>query len=100
MSSYTVPLSRLRMTDVVSVGGKNASLGEMIGRLAGAGVRVPDGFATTAEAYRRFIGVTGLAEQISSRLADLDTAACRSALGRARRSAMPSSHNRSRRPGG
>ena len=45
----------------------------MVSNLANLGVRVPDGFATTAEAYRRFIGDTGLAEMISSRLADLDT---------------------------
>ena len=45
----------------------------MVSNLAGLGVRVPDGFATTADAYRRFIGDTGLAEQISARLAGLDT---------------------------
>ncbi len=48
------------MTDVESVGGKNASLGEMIGKLAGAGVAVPDGFATTAQAYRDFLAQDGL----------------------------------------
>ncbi|MGH8204561.1 MAG: PEP/pyruvate-binding domain-containing protein, partial [Steroidobacteraceae bacterium] len=48
------------MKDVDSVGGKNASLGEMIGRLAGGGVRVPDGFATTAQAYRDFLAQDGL----------------------------------------
>ena len=47
--SYVVSFEQLRMTDVDSVGGKNASLGEMISQLAGAGVRVPGGFATTAE---------------------------------------------------
>ena len=55
------------------MGGKNSSLGEMISNLSGLGVRVPDGFATTADAYRRFIGDTGLAERISDRLAGLDT---------------------------
>jgi len=55
------------------VGGKNASLGEMVSNLADAGVRVPDGFATTADAFRRFIGDTGLAEEISGKLRDLDT---------------------------
>jgi len=72
VTSYTVPLSRLRMTDVESVGGKNASLGEMIGRLAGAGVRVPDGFATTAQAYRDFLAQDGLGARIAAELAGLD----------------------------
>ncbi|NBQ79454.1 MAG: hypothetical protein EBT99_12615, partial [Betaproteobacteria bacterium] len=49
-----VPFEALRMTDVESVGGKNASLGEMISQLAHAGVRVPGGFATTAQAFRSF----------------------------------------------
>ena len=65
--------SELGLADLESVGGKNSSLGEMVSNLAGAGVRVPDGFATTADAYRRFIGTTGLAERISSMLAGLDT---------------------------
>ena len=52
---YVVPFEKLRMTDVESVGGKNASLGEMISQLAGAGVRVPGGFATTAQAFRDFL---------------------------------------------
>lgn len=51
----TVPLSALSMKDVPHVGGKNASLGELIGALSSAGVRVPDGFATTSSAYRRFL---------------------------------------------
>ena len=50
-----VPFERLRMTDVEQVGGKNASLGEMISQLAGAGIRVPGGFATTAAAFREFL---------------------------------------------
>ena len=50
--SYVLPFETLRMTDVETVGGKNASLGEMISQLANAGVRVPGGFATTAEAFR------------------------------------------------
>ncbi|QKE82556.1 phosphoenolpyruvate synthase [Arthrobacter sp. NEB 688] len=62
----------LGLDDVESVGGKNASLGEMVQHLSAAGVAVPDGFATTAEAYRRFLGETGLAERISGLLADLD----------------------------
>lgn len=60
------------MTDVDSVGGKNASLGEMISQLAGAGVRVPGGFATTAEAFRDFLSVTGLDKRIDERLSRLD----------------------------
>ena len=49
--AYVQPLESLRMTDVATVGGKNASLGELISQLAAAGVRVPGGFATTAQAY-------------------------------------------------
>jgi pyruvate,water dikinase len=60
------------MKDVESVGGKNASLGEMIGRLAGAGVRVPDGFATTAQAYRDFLAQEGLGARIAGALDGLD----------------------------
>ncbi|GAA3610774.1 phosphoenolpyruvate synthase [Microlunatus ginsengisoli] len=65
--------SELGLADLEAVGGKNSSLGEMVSNLADAGVRVPDGFATTADAYRRFIGTTGLAETIGSLLAGLDT---------------------------
>ncbi|WP_061542262.1 phosphoenolpyruvate synthase [Collimonas fungivorans] len=65
------------MTDVDSVGGKNASLGEMISQLAGAGVRVPGGFATTAQAFRDFLshstdGGPALADRIAERLATLN----------------------------
>jgi pyruvate,water dikinase len=69
---YVVPFSRLRMTDVAVVGGKNASLGEMLSQLAGQGVRVPDGFATTAEAFRDFLEANGLTQKINARLAALD----------------------------
>jgi pyruvate,water dikinase len=65
--------AELGLADLDQVGGKNASLGEMVSNLSAVGVRVPDGFATTAGAYRRFIGDTGLAEQITGLLADLDT---------------------------
>jgi pyruvate,water dikinase len=61
------------LSDIEEVGGKNASLGEMVSNLSELGVRVPDGFATTAEAFRRFIGDTGLAERISEQLKGLDT---------------------------
>src|SRR4051812_29105189 len=69
---YVVKLEDLRMRDVERVGGKNASLGEMIGQLARAGIRVPDGFATTAEAYRDFLVEAGLKQRIDARLKDLN----------------------------
>jgi pyruvate,water dikinase len=67
-----VPFEQLRMTDVEVVGGKNASLGEMISQLAASGVRVPGGFATTAHAFRVFLEHGGLTERIRARLASLD----------------------------
>ena len=70
--SYVLPFETLRMTDVDTVGGKNASLGEMISQLAGAGVRVPGGFATTAEAFRVFLKADGLDQRIADRLSTLD----------------------------
>ncbi|MBL8362751.1 MAG: phosphoenolpyruvate synthase [Rubrivivax sp.] len=71
-TALVVPFEHLRMSDVESVGGKNASLGEMISQLSGAGVRVPGGFATTAHAFRRFLAHGGLAERIRQRLATLN----------------------------
>ncbi|GKT00167.1 phosphoenolpyruvate synthase [Acidovorax sp. SUPP3434] len=71
-TALVVPFENLRMTDVESVGGKNASLGEMISQLP-QGVRVPTGFATTAHAFRQFLAHDGLADKISKRLAALDT---------------------------
>ena len=65
--------SDLSLTDLDQVGGKNASLGEMVRNLTSAGVRVPDGFATTADAYQEFISQGGLAEMINAELASLDT---------------------------
>lgn len=70
--SYVVPFEQLRMTDVDSVGGKNASLGEMISQLADAGVRVPGGFATTAAAFRQFLEADQLGKRIEERLARLN----------------------------
>jgi pyruvate, water dikinase len=64
---------RPQFGDLVQVGGKNASLGEMVRNLTSAGVRVPDGFATTADAYRQFLTDSGLTEMINAELADLDT---------------------------
>ncbi|WP_405239585.1 phosphoenolpyruvate synthase [Lentisalinibacter orientalis] len=72
MEPYVVPLDALGMGDVDRVGGKNASLGEMIANLAAAGVTVPGGFATTAEAYRDFLRHEGLADRINQRLDTLD----------------------------
>ncbi|MCS4509387.1 phosphoenolpyruvate synthase [Xylophilus ampelinus] len=71
-TALVVPFENLRMTDVESVGGKNASLGEMISQLP-EGVRVPTGFATTAHAFRQFLAHEGLADRISAKLAALDT---------------------------
>ncbi|NLY64317.1 MAG: phosphoenolpyruvate synthase [Alcaligenaceae bacterium] len=70
--SYVVPFENLRMTDVDTVGGKNASLGEMISQLSNAGVRVPGGFATTAEAFRDFLKTSGLDDRIANRLSTLN----------------------------
>ncbi|MES2682041.1 MAG: phosphoenolpyruvate synthase [Pseudomonadota bacterium] len=64
--------SELRMTDVEIVGGKNASLGEMISNLAASGVKVPNGYATTAAAYREFLSYEGLDARINALLDALD----------------------------
>ena len=64
-------LKDLRMADLEQVGGKNASLGEMISQLAQAGIRVPDGFATTAAAFREFLEASSLTTRISERLAGM-----------------------------
>lgn len=69
---YVFPFSQLRMTDVEKVGGKNASLGELLSQLTDAGIRVPDGFATTAEAFRLFLTEGGLEDRIAKRLEGLD----------------------------
>lgn len=70
--AYVLPFEQLRMTDVESVGGKNASLGEMISQLASTGVRVPTGFATTALAFRDFLKHNNLTERIQQRLEGLN----------------------------
>ncbi|WP_462402661.1 phosphoenolpyruvate synthase [Pseudomonas sp. Marseille-QA0332] len=72
MLDYVVSLDKLGVHDVEHVGGKNASLGEMISNLAGAGVSVPGGFATTAQAYRDFLEQSGLNERIHAALDALD----------------------------
>ncbi len=69
---WVVPFQALRMTDVDSVGGKNASLGEMISQLDSAGVRVPGGFATTAAAFRAFLDHGGLRDRINQALDKLN----------------------------
>jgi pyruvate,water dikinase len=71
-TALVVPFEQLRMTDVEVVGGKNASLGEMISQLAASGVRVPGGFATTAHAFRQFLAHSRLTERINARLDRLD----------------------------
>ena len=71
-TALVVPFENLRMTDVEAVGGKNASLGEMISQLP-QGVRVPTGFATTAHAFREFLAYDGLSDKISAKLKSLDT---------------------------
>jgi len=72
LTTYIVPFSQLGMHDVDRVGGKNASIGEMIGHLARLGVKVPDGFATTADAFRQFLAHNDLAARIARTLAALD----------------------------
>ena len=72
MQPYILPFEQLGIHDIASVGGKNASLGEMIQHLTSAGVRVPGGFATTAQAYRDFLAQDGLAQRINAELNHLD----------------------------
>ncbi len=69
---YVVNFDLLGMGDIERVGGKNASLGEMIAQLSKAGIRVPGGFATTAAAFREILGAGGLAARIEARLKGLD----------------------------
>jgi len=64
---------QLKISDVPKVGGKNASLGEMVRELSGQGVRVPNGFAITADAYQYFLTQNGIKNRIAEILADLDT---------------------------
>jgi pyruvate,water dikinase len=72
VNAYVIPFEQLGMRDVDSVGGKNASLGEMIGALAKLGVQVPGGFATTAHAYREFLAQGGLEARIQTELEGLN----------------------------
>ncbi len=72
MRPYVIPFRQLGIADIPEVGGKNASLGEMIANLGASGVQVPDGFATTASAYRDFLAQGGLDERIAATLAQLN----------------------------
>ena len=72
MSNYVIWFDKLSMADVPVVGGKNASLGEMISKLANAGISVPGGFATTAEAFREFLSHNDLDGKINGLLGDFD----------------------------
>ena len=72
LTDYILWLDKIGMADLDRVGGKNASLGEMIANLTSAGVSVPGGFATTADAYWEFLATDNLSERISQRLVDLD----------------------------
>jgi len=72
LQPYVINLDQLAMQDVETVGGKNASLGEMIANLSNLGVDVPGGFATTSAAYREFLATDGLDARINSLLSDLD----------------------------
>ncbi|MDP4229652.1 MAG: phosphoenolpyruvate synthase [Bacteroidota bacterium] len=69
---FTQPFAEINSKDILRVGGKNASLGEMIGHLASKGIQVPDGFATTADAFRYFIAANGLEKPLREELAQLD----------------------------
>ena len=73
MNHYIAWLHELGMDDLDRVGGKNASLGEMISQLSELGVSVPGGFATTSAAFVEFLGQSGLAARINSKLDQLDT---------------------------
>jgi len=72
MTNNVLWFSEIGLADLDQVGGKNSSLGEMVRNLASLGVRVPDGFATTAEAYRRFVAEAGIEDMINTELAGLD----------------------------
>ena len=72
MSDLVLWLDQLRLADLPKVGGKNSSLGEMIGNLAKLGVSVPGGFATTAHAFKEFVAQSGLSKRVFDRLATLD----------------------------
>ena len=72
MSEYVIPFEKLRNADIALVGGKNASLGEMISQLDAKGVRVPSGFATTSSAFNDFLQHDDLESKINTELENLD----------------------------
>ena len=72
MSEYVLQFDQLTLNDISCVGGKNASLGEMISQLTSVGVKVPKGFAVTADAYRKFLLHNALDEKINQHLEKLD----------------------------
>src|SRR5688572_20680 len=72
LTQHVLWLHELRLSDLAQVGGKNSSLGEMIGNLSQLGVSVPGGYATTADAYREFVDFNKLAERMFARLEGLD----------------------------
>ena len=72
MQPFIKKFSEISITDVESVGGKNASLGEMFNKLSSKGIRVPDGFATTAFTFRTFLAYNNLIEPLEKLLAQLD----------------------------
>ena len=72
MTAHVLWLHQLRLSDLAQVGGKNSSLGEMIGHLGALGVSVPGGFATTADAFKEFVAFNDLSKRIFDRLATLD----------------------------
>jgi pyruvate,water dikinase len=72
LTAHVLWLHQLRLSDLAQVGGKNSSLGEMIGNLSGLGVSVPGGFATTADAFKEFVAFNDLSKRIFDRLATLD----------------------------
>ena len=72
MKEQIIPLDALRIDDVDLVGGKNASLGEMIGHLFSVGIQIPQGFATTAAAYRDFLRANDLQNRINTILNSID----------------------------
>jgi pyruvate,water dikinase len=74
VTQYVIPFQSLGLSDLAQVGGKNASLGEMISSLCSLGVKVPDGYATTADAYREFLAQDGLDKRIMAALDALDVA--------------------------
>ena len=100
MQPYLLWFNEVGMNDVDQVGGKNASLGEMLSNLTEVGIRVPNGFATTAAAYRDFIHQEGLYGRILETLKGLniDDVSALSAATALRRSGTGSSERRCRRP--